>query len=563
MARMFPEKLPQRVIDDRGRGAERRVYDAFRDAVSNAYTVFYSVSWLRRPIRGRRAPKDGEADFIVAHATRGIVTIEVKGGQIARDGQTGQWTQSGRVLELSPIEQALRSKYALLEKLKEIPGWGNRWIEIGHAAIFPGTASPGHPLGPDAPKEIVGFESDLASLEAWLERVSNYWQEGAVRAELGREGIHLLERILAPSFELRAPLGPALREEDRQILELTEEQFDILQLLSRVNRVAVCGGAGTGKTLLALEKAKRLSQEGFATLLTCFNRPLAEHLRHSAPRDENLRIANFHELCWDLAREARVPLADLFSGSRSREYFDQEMPAALMQALEQTPQRRFDAILVDEGQDFRPDWWVPLQLSLTDPDDGLLYVFYDENQRVYGEAVSLPEGLIPIPLTKNLRNTREIHKLARRFYEGQPVVAAGPQGRPVEFVLADNARAVAKEVGKLLERFIRQEQIAPEDIAVLTGHAFAKSQLVRNGRIGSVACTQDQDANPGRVLLDSIWRFKGLERPVVILAEIGTALGSVELLYVGLSRARVHLAVVGNRQVEQAVIGTGELGETA
>ena len=110
-----------------------------------------------------------------------------------------------------------------------------------------------------------------------------------------------------------------------------------------------------------------------------------------------------------------------------------------MQAAEVRPDLRYDAIIVDEGQDFRPWWWPALD-SILEPGAGKqLYVFLDSNQKVYHEADALPGdvGLVPIRLSYNLRNTRRIHETAGRYYSGHPVEALGPQGVEVEWEEAE------------------------------------------------------------------------------------------------------------------------------
>jgi len=107
----------------------------------------------------------------------------------------------------------------------------------------------------------------------------------------------------------------------------------------------VSGGAGTGKTVLALEKARRLAAEGLEVPLTCFNRPLAGRLRRSAADVPRLTIANFHQLCWDMAHAAGLPLPDPAAGSAPPGFFETTLPDALLAALERLP-RRFDAIVV-------------------------------------------------------------------------------------------------------------------------------------------------------------------------------------------------------------------------
>ena len=114
----------------------------------------------------------------------------------------------------------------------------------------------------------------------------------------------------------------------------------------------------------------------------------------------------------------------------------------------------------------------------------------------------------------------------------------------MEYVAVSDAAAIACEISRVLHRLIRVEAVAPCDIAVLTGHALQHSTLGRDKRIGAFACTQDPIAEPDTVRFETIHRFKGLERPVVVLVNIDDQRDRDQLLDVGLSRARIHLAVI-------------------
>jgi len=176
---------------------------------------------------------------------------------------------------------------------------------------------------------------------------------------------------------------------------------------------------------------------------------------------------------------------------------------------------------------------------------GVLYVFHDDNQQVYRQVSSFPANLTEFPLNQNLRNTQRIHQATTRFSSGEPLCAVGPEGRAVECIAVPSPADIEDAVGKVLHRLIGKEHLPPSDVAVLVGSSH-DSALTRENRIGAVAVTKDQVAEPGKVLVDSVRRFKGLERPVIVLTGIDDLEPEDEKsrLYVGLSRARVYLVVV-------------------
>jgi hypothetical protein len=259
MARMYPERLPRILTDDPMRAAEARVYSRLGDSLDDGFTVMHGVPYLVEGKDGHR--HDGEVDFLVGHADLGLLVLEVKGGGIAHDGVAGRWTsrdRTGAVHEIKdPIDQARRHKHDLLRWLKALPGWSRRWVPMTHGAVFPDSARPAGDLGPDAPLSILGFAEDMECLGGWTRALLEQEGRGAGGSEhvpgaaaggraagLGKAGLEEVVRRLAPRFQLPMPLGPALKEDQRRIVELTEQQFRILNQLARMPRVVISGRAG-------------------------------------------------------------------------------------------------------------------------------------------------------------------------------------------------------------------------------------------------------------------------------------------------------------------------------
>jgi hypothetical protein len=165
MTKLYPEHLPESVINDPKRQAERKVFDAL-SKLGAPFVGFYSVAWQSR--RDGRA-SDGEADFVIAHPELGILVIEVKGGGIAFNAETGEWTTTDRYGEsfvIDPVEQARRSHYTLLHKFKELPEWDrSRFLTIGHAVCFPDFVVRNKALKLDLPREIVIDLDDLQQIQ--------------------------------------------------------------------------------------------------------------------------------------------------------------------------------------------------------------------------------------------------------------------------------------------------------------------------------------------------------------------------------------------------------------
>jgi len=543
MARMVP--FPMAPTES---SAERRLYEGSLEQLDDAYVVYHSVDWV---LAGRGGPEQGEADFVIAHPELGVLVVEAKGGAIAYDPATRRWSQAGRSgrheLDEDPFHQAKDAMHSLVRILGSRPGW-DRWKpSYGYAVAFP-DGRYDEAAHPGAPPELAIDHGDLTRLAERVPEVMRYWFRPGRR--FGAEGMDALATALGFRVEIRVPLKLRFDEEDKKIVELTEDQAWVLAFLTHRRRAAVTGPAGCGKTVLAVQISRRLADSGKRTLLTCFNRRLGEYLRASTEGIDGLDVDHFHQLCVRLAREAGVSLPEASEELGSR-YYEHDLPEALAQAASRLGPR-YDAIVVDEAQDFR-EWWWPALLSLhADPDDGTLFVFADDSQNLYGGSLPIPEEAWLGPISRNLRNTRPIGEFVSVFYSGpEEPIAKGPDGDPVEILGYRDDEELAHLVAVVLRNLVEVEGVPLEDIALLTPSGTEKSRLRSRGSVDGFRMSEAVE--PDTLLATSVHSFKGLERPVVILAELGDKhLEDLDrYLYVGGSRARNHLIVLATEPVAQ------------
>jgi len=537
MARMVP--FPMLETES---AAERRLYEGFLEQLDEAFVVYHSVDWV---LGGRDGPVQGEADFVISHPEHGVLALEAKGGAITYDPGTRRWAQSGHsgthVLREDPFHQAADEMHSLVEILRARPGW-ERWKpSYGFGVAFP-DGRYDDDAHPGAPAAVAIDRDDMDRLGARVIEVMRHW--GREGRRFGAEGMDALGHALGFRVEIRAPLKLAFNEEDRRIVELTEQQAWVRAFVLNRRRAAVSGPAGSGKTLLAVGIATRLADEGRRTLLTCFNRLLADDLRERTTGHQGLDVAHFHGLCMSLAKEAGLPLPESPASSEpDSSYFEHELPGLLEEAARRLG-ARYEAIVVDEAQDFR-EWWWPALLALhNEPDEGRLYLFYDDNQNLYGGQLPVENvDLCPLPL--NVRNTKAIASFVSVFYDGiEEPQALGPEGRPPQILGYEDDEGLVRLLAIVLKNLVESEEVPLDDIVVLTPSGKAKSRLRARERIDGFRLSERPE--PGAILATSIHGFKGLEREVVILAELGDKhLEDLRrYLYVGASRAKNELVVL-------------------
>jgi hypothetical protein len=558
--------------DGLGRRAERFIGDLLRSALPAEYVLLPNVAWL---VRRHGAEREGEADLVIAHPDKGFLIVEVQAGPIIQDS-LGRWWAGGRALDRPPFQQAADSHHSLVAKLAELPAWPEGLDPIvGHAVAFPNAelASLGVKilqLGPDADPELILDKSYLAPdpgrgdrLREWVDRCFELW-EGGSRRPPGPEGVELLAATVTSPLELRSLHGSEVAPDDREVVRLTEGQLRTLNLLRGVRRATVVGGAGTGKTMLAIAKASQLADEGFQTLLVCFNsglaRVLADETRAVTERTGRLDVTTFHQLAEDLGRAAGTlpPKPDPVTP----EWLAETLPGCLDDAIGVLGPR-YEAIVIDEGQDFDSGWLVSLEGLLHGGHDDVLFVFHDPGQAILRDDQTADLGLAEFPLDLNCRNPQPIHAMCAPLAKaGLAVKALRPDGRPPELIRADVDAEAIEALDMVLHRLVAEEGVAPGSIAVLTGLGLEKSavwahrrygdQVLWNGSAGDdghllgLDAADVPEAPPDVVLCESIRRFRGLERPVVVLLEVPRDDPDRldRLLYIGMSRAAQHLVLI-------------------
>jgi hypothetical protein len=282
-----------------------------------------------------------------------------------------------------------------------------------------------------------------------------------------------------------------------------------------------------------------LAKDGQSVALVCYSRGLAHFLQRVTaewkPRERPSYVGLFHELpvTWG------APQGEEDDSS----WWEEELPAWLGRlAAERPAVDRFDSIVVDEGQDFSASWWPPTVMALKDPDTGGLYVFLDEGQRVFARLGATPIELAPFPLDRNIRNTKRIAQVFGSLCLEQPRYE-GLEGPAVQFVACSSDDAV-DAADTEVQRLTEVEGWPPGSVVLLTTRHRHPVQAEMVEGVGWDAYWDDFFAGED-VFYGHVLGFKGLERPVVVLAVNGfrDVSRAKEMLYVGLSRARTLLVV--------------------
>jgi hypothetical protein len=512
--------------------SERVAWDALRAGLREGDVLLHGVRFTD--------PEDGEVeiDLLVLMPDVGAVVVEVKGGHVSFSGGSFRQTGATGAHLIDPIGQARKGVYALKRFLERQPTWSRGSLRAGWLVCLPYVEVHAD-MGPQGRRDLLVGRADLPSIAA---RAYDLLCSPAIHAPWPAPGwVDAALEYLMGALDSPAELASRTAARLSHVDELTAQQSTLLGFVSAHPRFCVTGPAGTGKTWLAMEQARRWALDGERVCLVSYGRGVAETMSKAmSDLPHKARPAftgTFHQLGSDWGVHA--------TDSDGPVFWEQTAPLLMRDAATSLPaSSRFSAFVVDEAQDFADSWWPALLESASTPDVKLA-VFRDDEQAVFHERRGVPDlELAPFHLTENLRNANEIASAFR------PLVTAGfssrsGSGYDVVFVDcpagSDVIAAADAEVERLLDR-----GWLPEHLALLTTrHRHPVQVEMADDKTAYWDSLWDKDM----VFYSTVAGFKGLERPAVVLAVDGFHEGvdPRSILYAGMSRARDLLVIVGDQ----------------
>ncbi len=556
MAIMIPG--PDAMEDFNGSVGEKILYDKLCE-LPDDYYIFHSARWNEVIRKGRFAQKKlmkyyiewREADFVVFYPPRGILFIEVKDGLIAYTKKYG-WRQTnretGETKPIDPMYQAQRSQFYIRDLISATYGEENPYVlNVGAAVWFPSADEscvsgrlPNH-YKPD----LILWADDMSSPEKIREGLDKAFDYSGLKVENPTESmIKEIVDVIAPEFGVFASVTSTRAAKAAMFHRLTAEQSFLLDYLDEQDEAAIHGFAGTGKTCLAMEKAKKLADDG-KTVFLCYNSFLKDNLREKEENQKrNLSISNLDSLYKQKTGKA----LDYDNLSKS------EINSILSQFLREWKENgiSYKHFIIDEGQDFYGEH-LQLLHEIAKAQKGAFYVFYDRNQFVQGEEY--PKWLdgmeCRLILSRNCRNTREIaitstrpvgvekEKIRTRYDDAVSIKPRlfMPKGKEDLLDLLDD----------LINAYVKAG-IPKDKIVILTVNGEDHSIITDKDYVLSSENILSSNPVNGKVWFTTVRKFKGLEAEVIICIDVDESCFQVEekqhALYVGTSRAQTFLDIV-------------------
>ena len=583
MAHMIPPEPKE--FD--ARSHEDIVFEALK-ALPDSYYVFHSVETVA--ITDDHTMIAKETDFLVVNKQFGALTIEVKAG----DGifcQNGQWYYTGGNLmpHGSPYKQARIASSVLRRLVKDNsnPAVANmvRHIKFISAVWFPDMMRDKInriSFGSDADRQITLSFDDLKDPKPAIEKIMSIQipvGNGFIENRMTDGDLNLLvNTVICPQFHLVKMPSVEHSLVEMRFYMLLKEQYKILDFLDEQPTAVINGAAGTGKTMVAVEKARRHSVQGDPVLFVCFNRMLRDHLEQqykNGTLKKDFEKVDFKTIS-ALAYQVTGDMASLEGlGHWLTDCYDKK---------EVFPYKH---VIVDEGQDFGvlgangaesgsasygSQIIDMLEMIVLDK-GGTFYLFYDRNQIVQGAGanVQLPacisDSECKLTLHRNCRNTLEIATTSIKPLPKNPrgmTAIQGPRSgfKPHMYAVLSYDRQI-EYINKTIDRL---KPVCESIVLLSVKNTLNNSVLSAFTAREAAGDYSRQYPYKGKTyLFSNCSKFKGLEADAIILIDVDNSTfdSGAMYFYVGASRAKRNLEIIANASKEDCAVMVRHLNPKA
>ena len=528
MAIMYPKNITEYLPED----SERIVYLELKNQLPDTFEVFYSVKWTTYQ-KGKLIKS--EADFIITNPDYGFLCLEVKGGNNISVDDDNNWklidhTHGDRNLNCSPYDQAEKSMYyfqKLYGKINHIPYPGI----YASAVIFPFYAFPEDIILDNRHRSCTIDCNDLNNLYDRIKKIFRLWAGNSFGLRVYKENQHraLLE-IIRKKLAVSAAAGALVKYKENQLQMINRVQDNYVYFLSNVRQFYIRGGAGTGKTWVAMKMAlQEANVSNKKVLVLCASPTLRDaiesEIRNSRKDETTIDVFSIPQLFQKLSSSFENYKEPLYEGIETSICIDQ----------------KYDSIFVDEAQDFTEEWARITRSMLTEPNTSRFGVFYDDVQILRENSFKDAFGIIgkPYLLHENIRNTYNIYSwTSKKTNLGTDVITNPVEGpTPVTEEIIDYGHLVHR-LESLFKQFITDEHLGNDSLVIITENSDSFLDEFSNG-IAKWKFTKQNPKNENEIKVSSIEDFKGLEANMVVYIHRNNTTNNMD--YIAYTRAKYYL----------------------
>ncbi len=535
MAIMCPE-MP---VDFEPESREDVIFDAL-SKLPDSYYVFHSLTLSQKKRCGTIS--EHEIDFVVFEKTKGILCIEAKAGQIHYSDGAWRYGNGDIIRHNGPFRQASDFSHNLINYIRDCgAGFLLSKCKIMYAVCFPSVSKVKFgrpPMPPDAEYNLILFKESLDDTVNSIEKVFSLDIEGAVQnTYLTNQDVKtLMEGVLAPKLNLLPIAEIEAEHRNVRFKTMLREQVALLDYLEEQQTAVISGAAGTGKTLMAIEKAKRNSEFHEKVLFLCYNSKLKDYLARTYPNE----YIDYYTIDGFACKFCNTPESN----------YEMLQEKLLECALNHN--FKYKHVVIDEGQDFGQEKIDDVEIIdllydiVNDSEDGSFYLFYDKNQLIQGRKLPscIENADCKLTLYRNCRNTENIATSSLRFLGSQnspKLFEKAIRGTSPALFINTDQNAQINAVNEMIEKY---SETYGDNIVILTCSTVENS-LLSTLRDGEYYRWQGK-----KILFTTCRKFKGLESDAIILIDVTKKFLSEQesrnILYVGTSRARFELCVIAS-----------------
>lgn len=530
--------------------AEKKMYDVLQKLnMKNAY-VLHSLGLPKH-----QSKIYGEIDFVVV-CDRGVACLEIKGGRV--ECRDGKWFFKDRYSverekPEGPFAQVTGNMFSLRDVLKK-KFQNNKHMKnllTACGVVFPDIEFKS--VSQEIISEIV-YDNRTEDITGYMNRVFDYWEERQHRqpSRLSPGDIKDIVQFLRGDFVFIPTLSDRLNSVEKRLVRLTSEQAQLMQALSLNKHLLIEGNAGTGKTLLAVDFAKKKAASGKKVLFLTYNKNLANNVIRQVDTIENLKVINIHALFGEYV------VVDVKKMQENPNvYFSEILPEIFYEYLselsdEELEKIKYDLIIMDEGQDIlKPLYLYSLDTLLRGGfANGDWAVFYDEKQNIYnpdyndGMEILRGYNCTEFKLFVNCRNTVQIGTYSSKISGVDLGEFIRENGEEVQNISYEDDDDFKKKITGILKN-LRKEKVDIRDIVFLAPKKYKNSKVAQAGiEVNEIG--DNFDSSKELPVYATIQGFKGLDSKIVILTDVEYIRKEnlSSFLYIAGTRARTLLYIV-------------------